>query len=129
MNLPLIVIVALAFPLLWISAFTDRQSYEHAVKLKEIIGEILQSIAEWETGPLGVIKTQAFKTYAVYLENKLGLIRGYFFIRLVARLPRKSNVRAACGILPEFYDCIWFGAPDSRGRAELLAAEIKKLLK
>jgi hypothetical protein len=129
MNLPLIVIVSLAFPILWISAFTDKQSYEHAVKLKGIIGEILQSISEWETGALGLIKMQAFKTYALYLENKLGLIRGYFFIRFVARLPQKRNVRAACGKLPEFYHCIWFGAPDSRRRAELLAGEIKKLLK
>jgi hypothetical protein len=129
MNVPLIVIVSLAFPLLWIFAFTDKQSYEHAVKLKELIGEILQSIAEWENGGLGVIKTQAFKTYALYVENKLGLIRGYVLIRFVARLPRKRNVRAACAILPQFYDCIWFGAPDSRRRAELLAGEIKKLLK
>jgi hypothetical protein len=129
MNVPLIVIVSLAFPVLWIFAFTDKQSYEHAVKLKEIIAEILQSITEWENGKLGVIKTQAFKTYALYLENKLGLIRGYLLIRFAARLPQKRNVRAACAMLPEFYDCIWFGAPDSRQRAELLAAEIKKLLK
>jgi hypothetical protein len=129
MNVPLIVIVSLAFPLLWISAFTDRQSYEHAVKLKELIGEILQSIAEWENGALGVIKTQAFKTYALNLENKLGLIRGYLLIRFVARLPQKRNLRAACSMLPEFYDCIWFGAPNSRHRAEQLAVKIKKLLK
>jgi hypothetical protein len=129
MNVPLIVIVSLAFPILWISAFTDKQSYEHAVKLKQLIGEILQSIAEWETGRLGVIKMQAFKTYALYLENKLRLIRGYLFIRFITRLPQKRNVRAACGILPEFYNCIWFGAPDSRRRAELLAGQIKKLLK
>jgi hypothetical protein len=129
MNVPLIVIALLAFPLLWISAITDKQSYEHAVKLKELIAEMLQSIAEWENGNLGVIKTQAFKTYALYLENKLGLVRGYFLIRLVTRLPQKRNVRAACAMLPEFYDCIWFGAPDSRRRAELLAGEIKELLK
>jgi hypothetical protein len=129
MNIPLIVIVLLAFPLLWISAFTDRQSFEHAVKLREIVAEIIQSIAEWENGRLGLIETQAFKTYALYLENKLGLIRGYFLIRFVAKLPQKKNVRAACALLPEFYDCIWFRAPDSRRRAEILAGEIKKLLK
>jgi hypothetical protein len=129
MNIPLIVIVLLAFPLLWISAFTDRQSFEHAVKLREIVAEILQSIAEWENGRLGLIETQAFKTYTLYLENKLGLIRGYFLIRFVAKLPQKKNVRAACALLPEFYDCIWFRAPDSRRRAEILAGEIKKLLK
>jgi hypothetical protein len=129
MNVPLIVIVSLAFPVLWISALTDKQSYEHAVKLKEIIAEILQSIAEWEDGKLGVIKSQAFKTYAPYLENKLRLIRGYLLIRFLAKLPQKKNVRAAGAMLPEFYDCIWFGAPESRQRAELLASEIKKLLK
>jgi hypothetical protein len=129
MNVPLIVIVSLAFPVLWISALTDKQSYEHAVKLKEIIAEILQSIAEWEDGKLGVIKSQAFKTYAPYLENKLRLIRGYLLVRFLAKLPQKKNVRAAGAMLPEFYDCIWFGAPESRQRAELLASEIKKLLK
>jgi hypothetical protein len=129
MNVPLIVIVSLAFPVLWISALTDKQSYEHAVKLKELIAEILQSIAEWEDGKLGVIKSQAFKTYAPYLENKLRLIRGYLLVRFLAKLPQKKNVRAAGAMLPEFYDCIWFGAPESRQRAELLASEIKKLLK
>jgi hypothetical protein len=129
MNVPLIVIVSLAFPMLWIYALTDKQSYEHAVKLREIIAEILQSIAEWESGELGVIKIQAFKTYALYLENKLGLIRGYLLIRFVAKLPQKKNVRAACVKLPQFYDCIWFGAPECRERAELLAREIEKLLK
>jgi|ERR1700731_2168438 hypothetical protein len=129
MNVPLIVIVSLAFPVLWISALTDKQSYEHAVKLKEVIAEILQSIAEWEDGKLGVIKSQAFKTYAPYLENKLRLIRGYLLVRFLAKLPQKKNVRAAGAMLPEFYDCIWFGAPESRQRAELLASEIKKLLK
>jgi len=129
MNVPLIVIVSLAFPVLWISAVTDKQSYEHAVKLKEIIAEILQAIVEWEEGKLGVIKMQAFKTYAPYLENKLGLIRGYLLIRFLAKLPQKKNVRAACAMLPEFYDCIWHGAPESHRRAALLAGEIEKLLK
>ena len=129
MNVPLTVIVSLAFPVLWIAALTDKQSYEHAVKLKEIIAEILQSIAEWEDGKLGVIKSQAFKTYGPYLENKLRLIRGYLLVRFLAKLPQKKNVRAAGAMLPEFYDCIWFGAPESRQRAELLASEIKKLLK
>jgi hypothetical protein len=129
MNVPLIVIVSLAFPVLWISALTDKQSYEHAVKLKELIAEILQSIAEWEDGKLGVIKSHAFKTYAPYLENKLRLIRGYLLIRFLAKLPQKKNVRAAGAMLPEFYNCIWYGAPESRQRAELLASEIKKLLK
>ena len=129
MNVPLIVIVLLAFPVLLISTLTDKQSYEHAVKLKEIIAEILRSIAEWEDGKLGVIKRQAFKTYALNLENKLGLIRGYLLIRFLAKLPAKKNLRAACAMLPEFYDCIWYGVPESRQRAELLAGEIKKLLK
>ncbi len=128
MNVALLVVVSLAFPTLWIAAFADQQSYQHAVKLKELVGEILQSIAEWENRNLAVIKIQAFKTYPLYLENKLGLIRGYWVIRFVARLPRKRNVRVACTKLPEFYDCIWFGS-QSRERAELLAVEIKKLLK
>jgi hypothetical protein len=129
MNVPLMVIVALAFPILLISAFTDRQSYEHALKLREIIAEILQAIAEWESGKLGVIKIQAFKTYPLYLENKLGLIRGYFLIRFVTKLPRRRNIQAACSKLPEFYECIWFRAAESHERADLLAGEIKKLLK
>jgi hypothetical protein len=129
MNVPFIVIVFLAVPVLWICALTDKQSYEHAVKLKEIIAEILQSIAEWEDGKLGVIKSQAFKTYAHYVENKLRLIRGYILIRFLTKLPRKKNVRAACTKLPEFYDCIWYEAPESHQRAELLAGEIKNLLK
>ena len=56
-------------------------------------------------------------------------IRGYVLLRFVTRLPGKRNIHAACAILPQFYDCIWFGAPDSRNRAELLAGQIKKLLK
>ncbi len=128
MNIALIVVISLAFPALWISAFADQQSYQHALKLKELVGEILQSIAEWEDRNLAVIKIQAFKTYPLYLENKLGLIRGYWLIRFMAKLPQKRNVRAACRKLPEFYDCIWFGS-QSRERAELLAGEIKKLLK
>jgi hypothetical protein len=129
MNVSLIVVVALAFPLLWISVFTDRESYVNAMKLKQLIGEILQSIAEWENGPLGVIKMQAFRTYALNLQNRLGLIRGYVLLRFVTRLPGKRNIHAACAILPQFYDCIWFGEPGSRARAELLADQIKKLLK
>jgi hypothetical protein len=129
MNVSLIVVVALAFPLLWISVFTDRESYVNAMKLKQLIGEILQSIAEWENGPLGVIKMQAFRTYALNLQNRLGLIRGYVLLRFVTRLPGKRNIHAACAILPQFYDCIWFGEPGSRVRAELLADQIKKLLK
>jgi hypothetical protein len=129
MNVSLVVIVALALPLLWITVFTDKQSYDHAVKLKQLIDEILQSVAQWETCPLGVIKMQAFKTYALNLQNRLGLIRGYILLRFVTRLPGKRNIHAACAILPQFYDCIWFGAPNSRSRAELLAGQIKKLLK
>jgi hypothetical protein len=129
MNVPLIVIVLLAAPVLVISSLSDKQSYEHAVKLKEIIAEILRSIAEWENGKLGVIERQAFKTYAPYLENKLGLIRGYFLIRFLVKLPQRKKLRAACAMLPEFYDYIWYGVPESRQRAEQLAGEIKKLLK
>jgi hypothetical protein len=129
MNVPLIVIVLLAAPVLVISSLSDKQSYEHAVKLKEIIAEILRSIAEWENGKLGVIERQAFKTYAPYLENKLGLIRGYFLIRFLVKLPQRKKLRAACAMLPKFYDYIWYGVPESRQRAEQLAGEIKKLLK
>src|SRR5260370_42246718 len=98
MNVPLIVIVSLAFPVLWISAVTDKQSYEHPVKLKEKIAEILQSIVEWEDGKLGVIKMHAFKTYAPYLENKLGRIRGYLLIRFLPKLPHKKNLRSPCAM-------------------------------
>ena len=129
MNVPLIVIIFFAFPLLWIAAFADKQSFDQAVKLREIIAEILQSLAEWESSKLGVIKMQAFNTYAPNLENKLGLIRGYSIVRLLTRLPRKRNIHAACAILPEFYKCIWFDPSESRRRAQILAIELKRLLK
>ncbi len=129
MNVSLIVIVFFAFPLLWIAAIADKQSFGLAVKLREIIAEILQSLAEWESSELSVIKMQAFNTYAPNLENKLGLIRGYSIIRFVAKLPRKKNIHAACAILPEFYKCIWYDPPELRHRAQLLAIELKRLLK
>ena len=129
MNVPLIVIALLAFPLLWIATFTDKRSYDLAVNLKEMIAEILQSLTEWESSKLSVIKMQAFSAYAPNLENKLGLIRGYLIIRFAAGLPRKKNIRAACAILPEFYRCIWYDPPESRHRAQVLAIELKRLLK
>jgi hypothetical protein len=129
MNLPMIVIVFFAFPVLWIAAFADKRSFDLAVKLREIIEEILQSLAEWENSKLSVIKMLAFNAYASNLENKLGLIRGYSIIRFVAKLPRKKNVHAACAILPEFYKCIWFGPPELRHQAQILAIELKRLLK
>jgi len=129
MNVPLIVVVSLAFPLLWLSALTDRRSFDHAIKLREIITEILQSIAEWENGNLGVTKTLAFKGYGPNLENKLKLIRGYLLIRFLAKLPRKSNIHAACMILPEFYECVWSCPAGFREQADILARRIKRLLK
>jgi len=129
MNVPLIIVVSLAFPLLWLSAFTDRRSFDHAVKLREIIAEILQSIAEWENGKLSVIKILAFKGYGPNLQNKLKLIRGYLLIRFLARLPRKRNIYAACMILPEFYECVWSCPAGFRQQADILAGELKRLLK
>jgi len=60
MNVPLIVIIFFVFPLLWIAAFPDKRSFDLAVKLTEVIAEILQSLAEWESSKLSVIKMQAF---------------------------------------------------------------------
>jgi len=129
MNVSLVVIVFLAFPFLWIATFADKRSFDLAVKLREVIEEILQSLTEWESSKLTVIKMQAFNAYAPNLENKLGLIRGYLIIRFVAGLPRKKNIRAACAILPEFYKCIWYDPPELRHRAQVLAIELKRLLK
>jgi hypothetical protein len=129
MHVPLLVLIFVAFPFLWIATFSDRRSYDLAVKLREIIAEILQSLTEWENRKLSVIKTLAFNGYAANLQNKLGLIRGYLVIRLVAKLPRKKNILAACAILPEFYECIWCDPTESRDRAEDLAIELKRLLK
>jgi hypothetical protein len=128
MNVPLIVIVSLAVPLFWIATFADKRSFDLAVKLREIIAEILQSLTEWESGKLSVIKMQAFNAYAPNLENKLGQIRGYLILRFAAGLPRKKNIRAACAILPEFYNCIWYDPPALRHRARILAIELKRLL-
>ena len=128
MNVPLIVIAFLAFPLLWIATFADKRSFDLAVKLREMIAEILQSLTEWESSKLSVLKMQAFSTYAPNLENKLGLIRGYLIMRFAAGLPPKKNIRAACAILPEFYKCIWYDPPALRDRAQILASELKRLL-
>jgi len=128
MSVPLIVIVFLAFPLFWLATFADKRSFDLAIKLREIIAEILQSLTEWESSKLSVIKMQAFSAYAPNLENKLGLIRGYLIIRFAAGLPRKKNIRAACAILPEFYKCIWYDPPALRHRAQILAIELKRLL-
>jgi hypothetical protein len=129
MHVPLLVIVCVAFPFILIATFADKRSFDLAVKVREIITEILQSLAEWENRKLSVMKTLAFNGYAADLQNKLGLIRGYLVIRLVAKLPRKKNILAACAILPEFYRCIWNDPAESRHRAEDLAMELKRLLK
>ena len=128
MNVSLIVIVFLALPLLWVATFADKRSFDLAIQLREIIAEILQSLTEWESSKLSVIKMQAFSAYASNLENKLALIRGYLIIRFAAGLPPKKNIRAACAILPEFYKCIWYDPPASRHRAQFLAIELKRLL-
>jgi hypothetical protein len=129
MYVPLLVIVCVAFPFILIATFADKRSFDLAVKLRETITEILQSLAEWENRKLSVMKTLAFNGYAANLQNKLGLIRGYLIMRLVAKLPRKKNILAACAILPEFYKCIWCNPAESRHRAEDLAIELKRLLK
>ena len=129
MNIGLVVVVSLAFPLLWVSLWTDRRSYDQAIKLREVITEILQSIAEWENGNLGVTKILAFKAYRASLESKLQLIRGYVLIRFLTGIPRKKSIYAACAILPEFYECVWSCPTGFRQQAEALAREIKHLLK
>jgi hypothetical protein len=129
MNIGLVVVVSLGFPLLWLSICTDRRSYDQAIKLREAITEILQSITEWENGKLGVAKILAFKAYRSNLESKLLLIRGYVLIRFLTGIPRKKNLYAACAILPQFYECVWSSPPGFRPQAEALAREIKHLLK
>ena len=129
MNIGLIVVVSLAFPLLWLSACTDRRSYYQAIKLKDAILEILQSIAEWENGRLSVAKMLAFKSYRSNLESKLQMIRGYVLIRFLTGIPRKKNIYEVCALLQEFYECVWFCPPGFRQQAEALARQIKHLLK
>jgi hypothetical protein len=129
MNIGLIAVVSLAFPLLWLSVCTDRRSYDEAIKLREVIAEIRQSIEEWENGKLGVTKILAFKAYRSNLESKLLLIRGYVLIRFLTGIPGKKNMYAVCAILPEFYECVWSCPPGFRQQAEALAREIKHLLK
>jgi hypothetical protein len=128
MNTGLIVVFALAFPLLWMAAFTDQQSYREAVKLKESITEILLSIAEWQNDKLTVFKILTLKAYPANLINRLKLIRGYAIIRFVIRLPRKRRVEAASTLLQQFCECIWVSAPGFRAQADVMAREIKRLL-
>ena len=128
MNIVLVVVASLAVPLLWLTAFTDRQSFNEAIKLREMITEILVSVAEWENGKSTVFKILALKSYPQNLVNRLRLIRGYIIIRLVVKLPRKRNVRAASAVLQQFYECVWDSAPGFRPQAELMALEIKRLL-
>jgi len=128
MNTGLIVVFALAVPLLWMAAFTDQQSYREAVKLKESITEILLSITEWQNDKLTVFKILTLKAYPANLINRLKLIRGYAIIRFVLRLPRKRRVEAASTLLQQFCECIWVSAPGFRPRADVMAREIKRLL-
>ena len=128
MNIALVVVVSLAIPLLWIAAFTDRQSFNEAIKLREMITEILLSLAEWENGKSTVFKILTLKSYPENLVNHLRLIRGYMIVRLVVKLPRKRSVQAASEVLQQFYECVWGSAPGFRPQAELMAREIKRLL-
>jgi hypothetical protein len=129
MNTGLIVIVSLAFPLLWLGIATDRQSYHEAIKLRESITEILSSISEWENGKLPVIKIILLKAYPSNLTNRLRLIRGYLVIRFVTRLPRKRNIHAASALLEQFCESIWVSAPGFRPQAEVMAQKIRELLR
>jgi hypothetical protein len=63
MNIVFIVVVSLAIPLLCITAFTDRQSFNQAIKIREMISEILLSLAEWENGKSTVFKLLTLKSY------------------------------------------------------------------
>jgi hypothetical protein len=128
MNTGLVVVFALAVPLLWMAAFTDQQSYREAVKLKESITEILLSIAEWQNDKLTVFKILTLKAYPANLINRLKLIRGYAIIRFVIRLPRKRRIEAASSLLQQFCECIWVSAPGFRAQADVMAQEIKRLL-
>ncbi len=128
MNIVLVVVASLAVPLLWLTAFTDRQSFNEAIKLREMIAEILLSVAEWENGKSTVFKILALKSYPQNLVNRLRLIRGYMIIRLVVKLPSKRNVQAASAALQLFYECVWGSAPGFRPQAEVMAREIKRLL-
>ena len=128
MNIVFIVVVSLAIPLLWITAFTDRQSFNQAIKIREMITEILLLLAEWENGKSTVFKLLTLKSYPENLVNHLRLIRGYTFVRLVVKLPRKRNVRTASAVLQQFYECVWANAPGFRPQAEAMAREIKRLL-
>jgi len=128
MNTVLVVVVSLAVPLVWLATFTDRQSFNEAIKLREMIAEILLSIAEWENGKSTVFKMLTLKSYPPNLVNRLRLIRGYTIIRLVVKLPSKKNVRAASAVLQQFYECVWDAAPGFRPQAEVMAREIKRLL-
>jgi hypothetical protein len=56
MNPALIVVVSLVIPLLWITLLTDRQSFNEAIKLREMITEILLSLTEWENGKSTVFR-------------------------------------------------------------------------
>ncbi len=62
MNIVFIVVVSLAIPLLCITAFTDRQSFNQAIKIREMISEILLSLAEWENGKSTVFKIHTLGT-------------------------------------------------------------------
>jgi hypothetical protein len=128
MNIVFIVVVSLAIPLLWITTLTDRQSFNQAIKIREMITEILVSLAEWENGESTVFKLLTLKSYPENLVNRLRLIRGYTFVRLAVKLPRKSNVQTASAILKQFYECVWGNAPGFRPQAEVMAREIKRLL-
>jgi len=128
MNTGLIVVISLAFPLLWMATFTDRQSYIEAIKLKELITEILLSIVEWQNDKLTVFKILTLKAYPQNLINRLKLIRGYAILRFVVKLPRKTRVQAAGALLQQFCECIWASAPGFRTQADVMAQEIKRLL-
>jgi len=128
MNPALIVFVSLAIPLLWITSLTDRRSFNEAIKLREMITEILLSLAEWENGKSTVFKILTLKSYPENLVNRLRLIRGYMIVRLIVKLPRKRNVQTASAVLQQFYECVWGNAAGFRPQAEVMAREIKRLL-
>ena len=101
-----------------------KYSFDQATELKELIVEIRQSMSALKN-----LQPKASSNYAFRLKSKLELIRWYWLIRHLVRLPPKKKIAEAAELLPAFDGGAQaFAHPRQREEASFNAKKIIDLL-
>ena len=114
-----------------------KYTFDKGSELKELIVKIKRAISDFKGPPKRTVThsfpgaslesvrvTPIFSEYAFDLESKPELIRWYWLIRLLLRLPAKKNIDEAAKLLPRLCQV------EEKHRQESLctAEKIRKLL-